>query len=144
MITPHFCSADLVRAHLVEAFAVAAAEDDTDGAIERCGEKIASYLNAGSLQLVDVVDQLGDKLTSSDVQDRAKAVDVLHYTLAELQAATLTPNDLTYLVEFLVDRLRDQHLVIPKVILCLAPIVQKCGGGANLPPGSCRDRKSVV
>jgi hypothetical protein len=73
--------------------------------------------------LVEVVEALGPKLTSTNVQDRVAATDALASLFDALPKDFLSTNELEFIVEFLLNRLKDQHLVIPKAILCVHPIV---------------------
>lgn len=73
--------------------------------------------------LLGLVENLGPQLTSTTVLDRVKAVDILARVFSTLPKDFLTEKELEFIVEFLCNRLKDQHLVIPKAILCCYPIV---------------------
>ena len=75
--------------------------------------------------MAEVVEALGPKLTSTEVQDRVVAMSFLGHILTCLRSDYLSEAELTFIVEFLHDRLKDQHLVIPKVILSILPVVSR-------------------
>jgi len=77
------------------------------------------------VKLVDVVEALGPKLTSTDVQDRMFATEILADVFEALPKDFLNNGELGFIVEFLLNRLKDQHLVVPKAILCVLPIVSE-------------------
>jgi len=77
----------------------------------------------GKVALVEVVEALGEKLTSPEIQTRVVGMGLLAYVFDSLKSDFLSEKELTFIVEFLCDRLKDQHMVIPKVILCIQPIV---------------------
>jgi len=75
--------------------------------------------------LAEVVEALCSRLTSTAVQDRVVGMSLLGHILRNLKPDFLNEKELTFIVEFLHDRLKDQHLVIPKVILSILPIVRE-------------------
>lgn len=72
---------------------------------------------------MEVVEVLGPRLTSTHVLERSKAVEILAKIFTHLPHDFLNEAELTFIVEFLCDRCKDQHMVIPKIILCVLPIV---------------------
>lgn len=96
---------------------------------ERFFEKlvcIALDIMDGNQKLVNVVEALGPFLTSGEVQKRVVGMSFLGHILSSLRSDFLNEEELTFVVEFLTNRLKDQHLVIPKVILCILPVVRTC------------------
>ncbi|ODN03000.1 MMS19 nucleotide excision repair protein [Orchesella cincta] len=93
---------------------------------------ISCKIKSKELSLVSVVEELGPRLTSTHVQERSKAVEILANVFAQLPSDFLNEKELQFIVDFLCDRCKDQHIVIPKIIMCVLPIV-KC---KNLPAGA--------
>jgi hypothetical protein len=90
-------------------------------------------ISKGEVKLLELIEALGEKLTSTEVQTRVVAMDLLSHVFEFLKSDYLSEKELTFIVEFLHDRLKDQHLVIPKVILCIHPIVSHLSLNLPLP-----------
>ena len=56
---------------------------------------------------------------------RSKAMNILAAIFASFEPDLLSEVELSFIVDFLYDRLRDQHVVIPKVIHCIKAIVSQ-------------------
>lgn len=107
-------------------------QEDAEGQAERSGNAISKFIDERTITLLEVIELLEEKLTSQATEERARAIDILYNIFNSLRPDFFSNEELKYIVEFLHDRLKDQHFVIPKVILCLEPIV-RC---VHLPAGS--------
>ncbi|XP_063979262.1 MMS19 nucleotide excision repair protein homolog [Diachasmimorpha longicaudata] len=85
---------------------------------------ISSDIFAGSTKLCEVVEQLGEFLTSTDVSLRENGVRSLSTIIQKLPPDFLTHQEVDLLTSFYCDRLKDHHSVIPSVILGILSIVQ--------------------
>ncbi|CAL8089024.1 unnamed protein product [Orchesella dallaii] len=93
---------------------------------------ISRKIKSKEISLVSVVEELGPRLTSTHVQERSKAVEILANVFTYLPPDFLNESELQFIVDFLCDRCKDQHIVIPKIIMCVLPVA-KC---KNLPAGA--------
>lgn len=66
---------------------------------------------------------MGPRLTSTHVLERTKAVEILAHIFTHLPSDFLSEKEVSFIVDFLCDRCKDQHMVIPKIIMCVLPIV---------------------
>lgn len=87
-------------------------------------KSISKQISNGEIKLVDLIEQLGSKLTSKEIQNRVTALDILASIFSQLSKDYLTEKELMFIVEFLQDRIKDQHLVIPKVIFAIDAILR--------------------
>ncbi|XP_021958376.1 MMS19 nucleotide excision repair protein homolog isoform X2 [Folsomia candida] len=117
---------------LTDLITAAIANSGDEALVESKSKEIAQKITSRESTLLGLVENLGPQLTSTTVLDRVKAVDILARVFSTLPKDFLTEKELEFIVEFLCNRLKDQHLVIPKAILCCYPIVQ-C---QNLPRGA--------
>ena len=78
---------------------------------------------SGEGTFVGLVECMGPQLTSTVVQDRIKGMDLLANVFTSLPFDFLKEKELDFITEFLCNRLKDQHLVIPKVIQSIYPVV---------------------
>ncbi|XP_015111644.1 MMS19 nucleotide excision repair protein homolog [Diachasma alloeum] len=99
---------------------------------EVCGT-ISSDILAGSTKLCDVVEQLGEFLTSTDISLRENGVRSLSTIIQKLPQDFLSPQELELLTSFYCDRLKDHHSIIPSVILGLLSLVQMTNLPADAP-----------
>lgn len=75
------------------------------------------------------VEALGPHLTTTDVDIRAKTMNLLSSTLANLESDFLTAVQLNFITTFYCDRLKDHHSVIPNTLTGIEALI----GMSNLP-----------
>lgn len=68
------------------------------------------------VEIVELIEALGPSLTSTDVELRVKATQLLSQVLAELPADFLSTVQLNFISTFYCDRLKDHHSVVPNTL----------------------------
>lgn len=82
--------------------------------------------------MTDFVEQLGAGLTSTNVDDRVKATQLLSHTLRNLPEDFLNETQLNFIGTFYVDRLKDHHSVLPNTLTGILAVVSM----AHVPEGT--------
>ncbi|XP_011297077.1 MMS19 nucleotide excision repair protein homolog [Fopius arisanus] len=103
--------------------------DDNKGDLSQVCDSISSEILRREITLCEVVEQLGELLTSTDISVRANGVLSLSTIIQKLPQDFLNPQEVQLLTSFYCDRLKDHHSIIPSVILGILAIVQM----TNLP-----------
>uniref|UniRef100_A0A8C6VD46 MMS19 nucleotide excision repair protein n=1 Tax=Naja naja TaxID=35670 RepID=A0A8C6VD46_NAJNA len=91
---------------------------------ENAARKAAEGVKAGTCSILDVVEILGTPLKNEDSQVRAQGIQVLSEVLLQCYSL-LQEQEVTHLVLFYENRLKDNHLVIPSVLQGLKAL-SKC------------------
>lgn len=68
------------------------------------------------MDLNDFITSLGSVLTSTDIDARAKAMNLLSSTLGELPNSFLNATQLEFISTFYCDRFKDHHSVLPNTL----------------------------
>ncbi|XP_063163085.1 MMS19 nucleotide excision repair protein homolog isoform X1 [Candoia aspera] len=82
---------------------------------ENAARQAAEGVKAGTCSILDVVETLGSPLKNEDPQVRAQGIQVLSEVLLQCYSL-LQEQEVTHLVLFYENRLKDNHLVIPSVL----------------------------
>lgn len=75
------------------------------------------------MDITDFVEQLGSRLTSTDVDERVNATKLLSETLNYLPNDFLNETQLNFIGTFYCDRLKDHHSVLPNTLTGILAIV---------------------
>ncbi|CAG7834724.1 unnamed protein product [Allacma fusca] len=104
-----------------------------DAQLTRVSTEIGKGILNNEITLIALVESLGPKLTHKETAERGRGMNILSVVLNTLSSQDfLSEKELAFIVEFLHDRLHDQHLIIPKVIHCIKSIISS----NNLPEGA--------
>lgn len=76
------------------------------------------------MDLNDFIGSLGSVLTSTDTDIRARAINLLSSTLAELPNSFLSAAQLEFISTFYCDRFKDHHSVLPNTLSGAATLVK--------------------
>ncbi|KAK3876843.1 hypothetical protein Pcinc_018392 [Petrolisthes cinctipes] len=88
---------------------------------------------SGELSLHEVVEGLSSSLTHTSPAERSAGTRLLADLLHSLPSSSLNTAQITFLVSFFVDRLKDHHSVIPNVFYaCLALVKQEVIDGEDV------------
>ncbi|XP_077205549.1 MMS19 nucleotide excision repair protein homolog isoform X1 [Paroedura picta] len=82
---------------------------------ESCAREAAEGVKAGTRTVLDVVETLGSPLENADPQMRARGLQMLSEVLLQC-CSLLQEKEVTHLVLFFENRLKDHHVVIPSVL----------------------------
>lgn len=88
-----------------------------------------SDISAKKLDLTGFIEALGPHLTTTDVDIRAKTMQLLSSTLANLNVEFLNIVQLNFITTFYCDRLKDHHSVIPNTLTGIEALTKM----SNLP-----------
>nr|QZX63208.1 DNA repair/transcription protein MET18/MMS19 [Halisarca dujardinii] len=86
-------------------------------------EDLAQEIKSNSSSLLNIVEELGPYLTSSQDETRARATRLLSSVLHSIRSFSLSENEVNHLVLFYCDRLKDRPLVLPQVFYGLETII---------------------
>lgn len=86
-------------------------------------------IGAKKLDLTGFIEALGPHLTTTDVDIRAKTMQLLSSTLANLDVEFLNIVQLNFITTFYCDRLKDHHSVIPNTLTGIEALINM----SNLP-----------
>lgn len=76
------------------------------------------------IDTVGLIEALGPSLTSTDVELRAKATEMLSLVLAELPTDFLSAVQLNFISTFYCDRLKDHHSVVPNTLSGIQALIR--------------------
>ncbi|KAJ0183452.1 hypothetical protein K1T71_001428 [Dendrolimus kikuchii] len=79
-------------------------------------QSIITDLLAGHIEITQLVENMGGALTDKDAENREKGMKFFTKLLKELPKNFLTELQLKFISKFYIDRLKDNHRVIPSVI----------------------------
>ncbi|KAG5672682.1 hypothetical protein PVAND_002792 [Polypedilum vanderplanki] len=95
-----------------------------EGKVDEKLQHVAKSLVKKGGDISVVVEELGPALTHKDVEIRLKGTKFLSDLLKSLPYEFLTTDQLKFITQFYIDRMKDQHSITPQVISGLLAIVQ--------------------
>ncbi|XP_046995864.1 MMS19 nucleotide excision repair protein homolog [Schistocerca americana] len=104
-----------------------------DGNLGKACHELAADIKKHHSRLLEVVEGLHDPLTDTRPNIRERGVRILVDVLRLLPGDFLTENELSFLLRFFTDRLKDHHSVVPTALRGIFTILQMHNVPAKLP-----------
>lgn len=92
---------------------------------------IANAVQERNIQLINIVEELGTTITSTDISLRERGIKLLSEVLNSLPNDFLTSKEVETMSDFMLLRLQDHHTVVPHALQGLLALSQS----SNLPKG---------
>eukprot|EP00105_Crassostrea_gigas_P019962 XP_011438612.1 PREDICTED: MMS19 nucleotide excision repair protein homolog [Crassostrea gigas] len=96
-------------------------------------EVLSNGLQGKSVSLLELVESIGEHLTSEDHEIRGRVIKLLSEVLGKLPNTVLSPMEVKTMVTYLCERLQDHHSIQPQALKGILTLVT--GNGSNLPEG---------